>query len=127
MPAATMPPALGQALWKSLHRFAESYPDQADDWAQRMASSYLFDFHDNLMRLAGNNCVCRGVFLKLLKVAPPDLTGRAGLSVWCVAVHEFVNLKLGKPRFRPEVKHRVLSASTWRAVFADKLPLPPGL
>lgn len=126
-PAHYMPPVLGNALWQTLHSFADSYPETADEAAQFMASQFIINFRDVLLKLAGSNCVCRGVFISLVKHFPPPITARQPFLEWTWAVHDLVNMKLGKPRHHPQLRHDMLTEAGWRRIFGTTLPVPSSL
>ncbi|MBL9115504.1 MAG: ERV1/ALR-related protein [Verrucomicrobiaceae bacterium] len=119
---------LGRILWDTLHSFCAAYPDRPTDDTETMATMFFLNFRDKLMHLSGSNCPCRTVFRKLIQIHPPPLKAHGGaLYTWSVALHDFVNLKLGKPLHAPGLEHPILSERTWRAIFGPGAPIPDAI
>ena len=93
-----MRPERGSALWRSLHEFAWSMPEMLSADDQRDARAWLADF----ARIVGREaCECHTHWQRIASSCPPDLTSRRAFYWWTVAVHDWVNQRLGKPLAAP--------------------------
>ncbi|KAH8825574.1 ERV/ALR sulfhydryl oxidase domain-containing protein [Flagelloscypha sp. PMI_526] len=85
---------LGRATWTFLHTTAAYYPEKPS-LTQRANMLALLRSLPLLYPCAP----CANDFGEDLKVNPPDVSGRAGLSLWLCQRHNEVNTKLGKVAF----------------------------
>jgi FAD-linked sulfhydryl oxidase len=86
--------ALGRATWTFLHTTAAYYPLKATLEHQTRMRSLL-----ESLPLLYPCTWCADDFGADIKVNPPDLSGREGLSRWLCERHNAVNTKLGKKPF----------------------------
>lgn len=119
-----MDPAMGRALWQMLHGFAKGYPATPSQDSRIMAMTFLASFRDSLMRVASGTCSCRTTLAAVMREFPVDLTSRTGFIEWTEALHDLVNLKLGKPRFKPALQHPMLTPEGLERV-RNSQPPPP--
>ena len=124
MSTPLMDPAIGRALWQMLHSFARGYPFAGTMETRALASNFLASFRDNLLKTAAKQCPCRTVMYNAMLHFPPPLTGRDDFVTWCEALHEVVNLKLQKPRFRPSLQHPMLTHEAWQKIIGNLAPNP---
>lgn len=120
-------PILGRGFWHHLHGFARAYPLVSTPECRHLANAFLASFRDGLMKVAEGKCPCRTVVSKAMTFCPPPLTGRIEFVTWTEALHELVNLKLGKPRFRPQLRHTLLTVDAWKAIMPEDMPVPETL
>ncbi|KAJ7273417.1 ERV/ALR sulfhydryl oxidase domain-containing protein [Mycena rebaudengoi] len=85
---------LGHATWTFLHTTAAYYPERPTP-TQRANMLALIGALPTLYPCTH----CADDFGERVKAAPPDVSGRAGLSRWFCERHNEVNEKLGKERF----------------------------
>lgn len=96
-----MQPSLwGPHLWKSIHYIAMGYPNEADNMVR---ASYK-EFYLNLWKVVP--CLkCSVNYRRHLEELPPIdgfLGSRDDLFKWTVALHNIVNVELGKPQMDVE-------------------------
>lgn len=81
-------------MWDSLHRFAATYPESPADGDAESAAAWLRDF----ARRFPEDCPCLAEWEKALAICPPPLrTSRRDFFRWTLALHDRVNVILGKP------------------------------
>ncbi|KAL0570547.1 hypothetical protein V5O48_011414 [Marasmius crinis-equi] len=96
-PPAHCPPdveQLGTATWTFLHTTAAYYPERPTPNQRANMLSLI-----RALPILYPCSHCANDFGEDLKVHPPDVSGRAGLSRWLCERHNEVNLKLGKKQF----------------------------
>lgn len=120
-------PALGRGFWRHLHAFAGSYPQRGTAETRHLANAFLASYRDGLMRTAEGKCSCRTVMAKAMEFCPVPLDTRENFVKWTEALHELVNLKLGKSRFKPGLNHRLLTREAWIAIMPPELAVPSSL
>lgn len=79
----------GPILWKTLHDRTEQY--EMDIEAELRWLNIFTSWIP-----CGE---CRNHFIDILKTAPPDLSSPSNYKKWGIAVHNIVNVSLGKPEF----------------------------
>jgi hypothetical protein len=72
----------GQFAWAKLHSYTGNDPQWLDLW------QYFIP----------QRCDCKDGYQKILEEMPPDFTSPDAFFAWGVALHNAVNLKLGKPQ-----------------------------
>lgn len=93
----TCPPdveQLGRATWAFLHTTAAYYPERANPTQARHMHSLL-----SALPTLYPCSHCASHLGECMKKNPPDVTGRAALSLWLCERHNEVNERLGKPVF----------------------------
>ncbi|KAG5647835.1 hypothetical protein DXG03_007759 [Asterophora parasitica] len=85
---------LGRATWTFLHTTAAYYPEKPSP-TQR--ANMLMLLRSLPLLYPCTNCA--NDFGEDIKVHPPDVSGRVGLSRWLCERHNEVNEKLGKEKF----------------------------
>ena len=123
-PTHTLDPALGRGFWRLLHGFAHAYPLLGTLETRHLANAFLASFRDGLLRVAEGKCPCHTVMAKAMTFCPVRLDTRANFIAWTEALHELVNLKLGKPRFRPQLRHALLTEDAWKAIMPPEIAAP---
>lgn len=92
---------VGRALWAMLHGYAWLYPGEASAEDARRAREWLAAW---AQLVPSWGCGCRQEWEAALRVCPPPLEqGRAAFWWWTVAVHDRVNVRLGKAMAHPGV------------------------
>lgn len=106
-----MRPEIGKVLWLLLHAYAGFYPVKADEEAQANAKKWLEVFSE-LVKENSGRCPCHHKWQQLVKVCPPDLSGRADFYLWTMVVHDYINRELGKELQRKKftLLHPLLAA-----------------
>jgi hypothetical protein len=90
----------GPKRWAELHRRAMS------GWINPSEMAFVITLADGM-----GACTCRGEWRTLLKRMPPDLSSPEAYFAWSVAVHNAVNLRLGKPPLTLEAARAKWSTS----------------
>jgi len=95
-----MLPEVGRALWRLLHQYAWSWPEQPTDDQRRHAREWLAEFS----RIVGeqSGCHCRDHWQPVLAATPPVLHSRRTFFWWTVQAHNTINQRLKKPEVRPD-------------------------
>lgn len=119
-----MAPAMGRALWQMLHSFASAYPVEPTAESRVLAMTFLISFRESVLRAASQTCSCRLTMTAVMREFPPEITSRADFVRWTEALHDLVNLKLGKPRFRPNLMHPMLTPEGLERVRTSQPPNP---
>jgi hypothetical protein len=113
-----MPPEVwGPIFWCTLHVISMAYPDQPT-YAEKRAAKELFNALPHILPCP----VCREHFREVLIGMPVEtwLDNRESLVEWVWAVHNRVNVRLGKPEIsRQEFERR------YREMAERGLPIPP--
>ena len=94
-----MDPNLGRTLWRLLHQYAWSWPEEPSDDQRRHAREWLAEFS----RIVGeqSGCTCHAHWQSILQTTPPDLTTRRSFYWWTVHAHNQANTLLRKPTYIP--------------------------
>lgn len=94
----------GNALWIVLHAYALAYPWEPDPDDINGAEFFFGVFTKLVVERSTKSCRrCDLEWQKIMKICPPDFSGRARLYEWTVAAHDRINRKLNKPLHRPEL------------------------
>ena len=90
--------AVGNALWRLLHAYALQYPAAADDASKVGAVQWLAAWGKIVEDNSTGCSSCHRKWCLLVDRHPPDMSGREAFHRWTVAVHDWINRELGKPR-----------------------------
>lgn len=92
----------GNSLWRLLHAYAASYPLEASVVSVEGAISFLEVFSD-VVKDRSYGCYCHSEWLKIIQACPPVLSGKEEFLNWTIAAHDWINKKLNRKLFRPEI------------------------
>lgn len=101
----------GNSIWRLLHTFAASYPVIATEQQQADAVVFMHTFKQ-VVADRSHGCACRSEWEAILKRCPPDMRGRSELLIWTIAAHDWINQKLNRKLYQPEISlnHPIFTA-----------------
>ena len=112
----------GRQLWKILHTFASNYPERPTIKDQVSAKRFFGGFLE-IVHGVSNGCDCGRDLQLMVVLAPPELSGCDALTRYAAALHDAVNMKLGKPLSNDDSKeHAVFKVMEQRLGGADIKP-----
>jgi len=113
-----LPPEIwGPIFWSTMHIISLAYPDDPT-YSEKRAAKDFFNAMAHLLPCP----VCRSHYKEVLQQSPVEtwLDNRKSLTEWVWAMHNQVNVKLGKPEVSMSDFYKHYSAMAERG-----LPIPP--
>jgi len=100
-----MLPRTGNALWHLLHGYARALPEgPLSEEQQAQARAFLTTFDQAVQIASAGTCQCHQHWAAIRAARPPVLTSRRAFWWWTAAIHDDVNVRLGKPRLYPDLR-----------------------
>ena len=90
---------LGSSTWNLLHTIAANFTDKPTQEEQERMSMFF-----TILSSIYPCPVCAADFATSIQKSPPRVNSRETLCLWLCELHNEVNVKLGKPIFRCEIR-----------------------